>query len=253
MLPNSKLWRKKVQTICLQIDPPTLTNTNASCLIISIVFLTQYHVSIVYPQVMAMAISILTSNEDTTTPSTVQEQFALTTNVEVGTLMTIIDSLATLFWEFSKCPPRVINMGQEILLQTGLSADIVVAFMSTFRENETTIAQLKRSLSVNQDSFHDLAWRLDVEVARRNMHVMATPVYMLRLDLTPSRDHHHHISNTSTANETTADNPPAVSSSLISLHLQADYANMKQMQTELQRAVDALQSAHCQRLSRYIS
>ena len=212
-------------------------------------FSLKYHLSIVYSQVMAMGISILTSNEDASSLSTVHEQLALTTNVDVDTLMTITDSLATLFWEFSKCPPRVINMGQEILLQTGLSSDIVIAFMSTFRGNETTIAQLKRSLSVNQDSFHDLAWRLDVEVARRNMHVMATPVYMLRLDLNPSRDHQHHISTT----ETTEVNPPSVSSSLVSLHLQADYANMKQMQTELQRAVDSLQSAHCQRLSRYIS
>lgn len=202
---------------------------------------------------MALGISILTSNEDTTTPSTVHEQLALTTNTNVDTLMTITDSLATLFWEFSKCPPRIINMGQNILLQTGLSSDIVVAFMSSFRENEITIAQLKRNLAVHQDSFHDLAWRLDVEVARRNMHVMATPVYMLRLDLTSSRDHHHPPSNHDSITETTIDNPSSMSSSLVSLHLQADYANMKQMQTELQRAVDTLQSAHCQRLSRHIS
>jgi hypothetical protein len=176
--------------------------------------------------------------------------------MDVDTLMTIIDSLATLFWEFSKCPPRIINMGQDILLQTGLSSDIVMAFMSTFRENEITIAQLKRNLAVHQDSFHDLAWRLDVEVARRNMHVMATPVYMLRLDLmSPSpRDHHHPpAGNHNSITETTTENPSSISSSLVSLHLQADYANMKQMQIELQRAVDTLQSAHCQRLSRYIS
>ena len=203
---------------------------------------------------MAMGISILTSNEDTSSPSTDQEQLALTTNVDIDILMTITDSLATLFWEFSKCPRRVINMGQEILLQTGLSLDIVVAFMSTFRENETTIAQLKRSLSVNQNSFHDLAWRLDVEVARRNMHVMATPVYMLRLDMTPSRDHQQHNLNTNeTIIDSTVDNSQTTMSSIVSLHLQADYANMKQMQTELQRAIDTLESAHCQRLSRYIS
>ena len=203
---------------------------------------------------MALGISTLTSNEDTSTPSTIHEQLALTTNVDVDTLMTITDSLATLFWEFSKCPPRIINMGQDILLQTGLSSDIVMAFMSTFSEHETTIAQLKRSLAVHQDSFHDLAWRLDVEVARRNMHVMATPVYMLRLDLTSSRDHHHSPSNHNSNTESTVDSPSSTSSSSIkSLHLQADYANMKQMQTELQRAVDTLQSAHCQRLSRYIS
>jgi hypothetical protein len=38
-----------------------------------------------------------------------------------------------------------------------------------------------------------------------------------------------------------------------SLHLQADYANMKKLQTELQLAIDELGGVHCQRISRYIT
>jgi hypothetical protein len=37
-----------------------------------------------------------------------------------------------------------------------------------------------------------------------------------------------------------------------SLHLQADYANLKHMQMELQRAMDELNSKHGQRITRYI-
>jgi len=36
-------------------------------------------------------------------------------------------------------------------------------------------------------------------------------------------------------------------------HLQADYATMKLLQNELQKALDEMNSVHCQRISRYIS
>lgn len=38
-----------------------------------------------------------------------------------------------------------------------------------------------------------------------------------------------------------------------SLHLQADYANMKKLQNELQKALKEFETAHCQRLARYMS
>jgi hypothetical protein len=37
------------------------------------------------------------------------------------------------------------------------------------------------------------------------------------------------------------------------VHVQADYANMKRLQTELQRALNELHGVHAQRLSRYIT
>ncbi len=36
-------------------------------------------------------------------------------------------------------------------------------------------------------------------------------------------------------------------------HLQADHATMKLLEQELQRAVDEVNSVHCQRISRYMS
>lgn len=38
-----------------------------------------------------------------------------------------------------------------------------------------------------------------------------------------------------------------------SCHLQADHATMKLLEQELQRAVDEVNSVHCQRISRYMS
>ena len=39
----------------------------------------------------------------------------------------------------------------------------------------------------------------------------------------------------------------------VSLHLSADYANLKNLQTSLQTALDELEGVHAQRLSRYIA
>jgi hypothetical protein len=157
-------------------------------------------------------------------------------------------------------------MGNDILLQTGLSTHIVDVFMATFHAHKATIASLKQSFSANKASYHDLAWRLDVELGRRNMHVLAEPVYMVRLDLKPAKGttNSTNSTNNSTNNSTSASHQPAdptdpantpqqAPTGVHSYHLQADYANMKKLQDELQRAVDSLNSAHCQRLSRYIS
>jgi hypothetical protein len=38
-----------------------------------------------------------------------------------------------------------------------------------------------------------------------------------------------------------------------SFHLESDYANMKLLQIELQKAVDEYSSVHCQRLNKYIT
>ena len=77
-------------------------------------------------------------------------------------------------------------------------------------------------------------WRLDVELARRNMSVITQPKFLVRLDVFDARD--------GTSGQSREE----------SMHLQADYANLKHMQQELQRAMDHLSSKHGQRITRYI-
>ena len=80
--------------------------------------------------------------------------------------------------------------------------------------------------------YKNLSWRLDTELARRNMSSMTEPKYMLRLDVYDGG----------------SEDKPKVKS----MHLQADFANMKRLQTELQRALAELSAPHAQRLVRYI-
>lgn len=66
------------------------------------------------------------------------------------------------------------------------------------------------------------------------MVVMTEPKYLMRLDLTNNAD-------------------PVEERRHVSYHLQADYANLKNMQNELQKAVDEFKNVHSQRINRYIS
>ena len=38
-------------------------------------------------------------------------------------------------------------------------------------------------LAISHRKYNNLTWRLDVELARRSMHVMTEPKYMIRLDI----------------------------------------------------------------------
>ena len=121
------------------------------------------------------------------------------------------------------------------------------------------------------------------KLGRRNLTNMTEPKFMIRLDLNTAPtsssssssssvspfqtvfDHQQqHTSNNNNNNNnnkqsssidnlTTPYSSYNESEAIKSLHLQADYANMKHLQTELQRALDELNGVHVQRLTRYIS
>jgi hypothetical protein len=85
------------------------------------------------------------------------------------------------------------------------------------------------------------------QLAKRNMHVMSEPKYLVRLDL---------VNNAIAADEGSSTSRSAVIASANkyqSYHLQADHAAMKLLEQELQRAVDEVNSVHCQRINRYLS
>ena len=91
-------------------------------------------------------------------------------------------------------------------------------------------------LGLSKRRYKDLTWRLDMELARRNVTVITEPKFMLRLDVLNS------------CSGTAADGGPLVER----FHLQSDFANLKRLQGELQRALTELSAPHAQRLVRYI-
>jgi hypothetical protein len=90
------------------------------------------------------------------------------------------------------------------------------------------------------------------QLARRSIRALNEPRYLLRLDLV---DHSCSIDRDAST-VSAGDNKKAAPQQLAmqkSHHLQADYATMKMLQNELQKALDEMNSVHCQRISRYIS
>ncbi len=85
-------------------------------------------------------------------------------------------------------------------------------------------------------SYGNLSWRLDVILAQRSLLSTTEPTYQVKLDLI----NHHTQSNDQQKQQETH-------------HLQCNYANLKLLQTELQRAIDEHAGVHSQRISRYIS
>lgn len=155
--------------------------------------------------------------------------------------------------ECSKFIIKDIATLPEILLQLGMNESIVKTFVQCFKDGRLRLKALKGPLSLDTMSYKDFQWRLDIELSKRSIQSVTEPTYQIRLDL---------INNTiSTAGGIIATDDDGDEDKAAKLkeggsntyHLQADYANLKLMQTELQRVIDEYSGVHSQRISRYIS
>lgn len=77
--------------------------------------------------------------------------------------------------------------------------------------------------------YHDMNWRVDVEIASRSVKTSAQPVYLLGIVRGNDR-----------------------SSKVDALHLQSNFTNLQNLQREIEKALSELRSIHSQRLTRYI-
>ena len=124
--------------------------------------------------------------------------------------------------------------------------------------NKFRLSNLKKTLAISSTRYLDMEWRLDIELARRNFTCTTpNPKYMVRLDFT-NEDHSSVAANldeaVGSAAETAGAAPTAMEAQNVeSLHLELSYSNMKNLQRELQTALDQMNSLHCQRFAKYIS
>ena len=112
----------------------------------------------------------------------------------------------------------------------GLSSECCQVLSKFYGEKkDEIISVLEKSKSSAIPEFVSLNWRLEVEVARRTRHNEAKPSFLIELGT--KRDH-------ITGTEKTL--------------LEADYANMKHVQNELENALQELKSTHALRVARYL-
>eukprot|EP01039_Chlorochromonas_danica_P000027 gene26-30_t len=149
--------------------------------------------------------------------------------VAASKLAKICTALATILWECSRVIKKESTSLPAVLVQLGLREEIISVFCEEFMRNRSRINALKAPLSLSMPAYRGLSWRLDVELGKRSLLSTMEPTFQLRLDL-DSND---------SKNQT--------------VFLQTDYANLKMLQQELQRAVDELSGVHSQRIARYIS
>lgn len=161
--------------------------------------------------------------------------------------LALCKATGTLFWEAGKNASKDASTLEGILLQLGLAEHYVVPFCAAFRANRRRIVALKSVLDLSIHRYQNLEWRLDIELARRNSTTVTEPKFQLRLDVST-------IDSSSTESPLPSNSfAVSVSETCTSHHLQADYANMKNLQVQLQKALDELGGVHSQRMMRYIS
>lgn len=153
---------------------------------------------------------------------------------DTGSVTKVVQASSILYWELTKGAPKELAVISEAFQGMGLGDGVTEAFLRHYSENRLRLNNLKGALSVSVRRYKDLEWRLDMELGRRDMTVMAEPKYLLRLDVFNQTDN---ASGKSTEE---------------SFHLQADHANLKYLHSELERALGELSNTHGQRMSRYI-
>jgi putative aminopeptidase FrvX len=77
-----------------------------------------------------------------------------------------------------------------------------------------------------------MSWRIDVELGRRSLASTVKPAYMIRMDVLPAN------ASAETGDHTDASEPAGTQ--IESIHMEASYASLKNLQKELERAVDEL-------------
>lgn len=114
------------------------------------------------------------------------------------------------------------------------------------------LSTIKYTIRRLPKAYFNISWRLDIAVsvynystvyeilntlvlqlARRNMNSITKPKFAILLELKERKDDGDDVFE--------------------SLHLQADFANMKMIQQELQKAIDEYNGVHCQRMRKYIN
>jgi hypothetical protein len=151
-----------------------------------------------------------------------------------ATLMKIVQASSILLWDLVKGAPTDLKSISEALQSMGMKHALVSAFLGQYEANRQRLNNLKGALAISKRRYKDLEWRLDVEVARRQMTSMSAPKYQIRLDVYDPRG-----GNVGTGTEE-------------SFEFQSDYANLVHMEKELEKALDELATVHGQRMTGYI-
>ena len=182
-----------------------------------------------YSGVFEQAIVALESglNEDTISA-------LVSEGVSKSDLTKIVQASSILFWDLTKGAPRETAAISEALQLMGMKFNVADEFLKKYNSSRSRLNSLKGALAISKRRYKDLEWRLDVELSRRQVSVMCTPKFQIRVDVYDPRGDEIGRSREE------------------SFLLESNYSNMLHMQKELERALAEVNSLHGQRMTGYI-
>jgi hypothetical protein len=144
-----------------------------------------------------------------------------------------LSALGFLMLEAARVGLSTADMMVEALTINELGFDDAAkgAVASHYSQNVKQLRDIIATTKLTTPHYKDLEWRLDVQVASRSVRQQVKPTYLLKL--------HTHAKGSPVE-----DTEPTV--------MEADYASLKHITTELQAALQEANSLHQRRLARYI-
>ncbi|XP_040204999.1 COMM domain-containing protein 2 [Rana temporaria] len=156
----------------------------------------------------------------------VYEGAARKLEVSSSTIQQAVEGLTYLLTESSKLMVSEIDF-QDSVLVLGFSEELNKVLIQLYLDNRKEIRQILSELEPDLPHYHNLEWRLDVQLASRSLRHQVKPTMIMKLHLKQNDD-----VNTSV--------------------LQTDPATLIHIIQELEQALAEMKTNHCRRIVRNI-
>ncbi|XP_051549461.1 COMM domain-containing protein 2-like isoform X1 [Myxocyprinus asiaticus] len=147
-------------------------------------------------------------------------------NVSSDSVQHSVEGLMYLLTESSKLMISKVDFKDSVLV-LGFSEELNELLLQLYLENRKEIRQILSKLAPSLPHYHNLEWRLDVQLASRTLRHQVKPTVTMKLHLEDKGQRSARV-------------------------LQTDPATLQHLIQELERALAELKSNHCRRILRNI-
>ncbi|KAK3602124.1 hypothetical protein CHS0354_003157 [Potamilus streckersoni] len=146
--------------------------------------------------------------------------------VELESVQNGVEGLMYLFTESSKFMISEIDF-QDSIMTLGFSEELRHSLLQMYMKNRNEVREILSEMSMDLPHYHNLEWRLDVELASRTLRHQTTPTVLLKL---------HTKENSKMSTQV----------------LQTDPINLLHLTKVLEQALQEMKSPYCRRIVRNI-
>ncbi|XP_072474383.1 COMM domain-containing protein 2 isoform X2 [Notamacropus eugenii] len=147
-------------------------------------------------------------------------------SVSSNTIQHGVEGLTYLLTESSKLMISELDF-QDSVLVLGFSEDLNKLLLQLYLDNRKEIRTILSELAPEFPSYHNLEWRLDVQLASRCLRQQIKPAMTLKLHLSQNGEHSSQV-------------------------LQTDPATLLHLIQQLEQALGEMKTNHCRRIVRNI-